>query len=244
MEFELLFSPNPKKFIYCPNYCPIPMGNYVFKNYYKSVKIGKIVCLARAYRAHVAEMGEEVTGEPLLFLKPASAIIFNNQSVIIPKRSKILHHEVELGIVIGKKCKNITKEKAMDHVLGYLLALDITARDIQREAKKHGWPWGIAKGFDTFCPISTVVLKNKVSNPNSLDLLLKVNGKIRQCSNTKYLIYSVEEIIEFVSEIMTLERGDLIMTGTPEGVGEIGTGDVIEAELGDICFLKVDVKGE
>ena len=101
---------------------------------------------------------------------------------------------------------------------------------------------GIAKGFDTFCPISTVVLRDEVSNPNNLDLLLRVNGKIKQHSNTKYMINSIEKIIAFVSEIMTLERGDLILTGTPEGVGKISVGDVIEAELGDICFLKVNVK--
>ncbi len=218
------------------------MTNYVFTNYDKEMKIGKIVCLARTYKAHAKEMNAKITAEPLLFLKPSSAVIFNNQSIIIPKRSEVLHHEVELGVVIGKKCKNIIKERAMDYVLGYLLALDITARDIQHDAKKHGWPWGIAKGFDTFCPISTVVLRDEVSNPNNLDLLLRVNGKIKQHSNTKYMINSIEKIIAFVSEIMTLERGDLILIGTPEGVGKISVNDVIEAELGDVCFLKVDVK--
>ncbi|MCJ2534091.1 MAG: fumarylacetoacetate hydrolase family protein [Candidatus Thermoplasmatota archaeon] len=138
----------------------------------------------------------------------------------------------------------MTQDKAMSHVLGYLVALDITARDIQSVAKKNGWPWSIAKGFDTFSPISDVVLKDAVSNPLDLSLELKVNGIVKQHSNTKYMMFSIERIIEFISEVMTLRRGDLILTGTPEGVGEIVEGDVIEADLGDICCLKVDVKKE
>ena len=156
--------------------------------------------------------------------------------------SDCLHHEVELGVVINKRCKNIKKENSLDYVLGYCIALDITARDIQSIAKKNGWPWGIAKGFDTFAPISNIILKKDVSDPNNLDFYLKVNGKIRQISNTKHLVFSIEEIIEFISKIMTLEPGDLIMTGTPEGVDEIKTGDILEANLNDMCFLKVDVK--
>jgi len=215
---------------------------YTFKeHYHKKISIGKLVCLARTYKKHAQEMKTDVTKNPLLFLKPASSIIFNGEYIVIPKMTNCLHHEVELGVVIGKKCKNISQEKALDYVLGYLLALDITARDIQSEAKKNGWPWSVAKGFDTFAPISEVVLKENVSAPNNLDLSLKINGKVKQSSNTKNMIYSVERIIEFVSEVMTLEKGDLIMTGTPEGVGEIFKGDIIEAKLGNICSLKVNV---
>jgi 2-keto-4-pentenoate hydratase/2-oxohepta-3-ene-1,7-dioic acid hydratase in catechol pathway len=219
------------------------MVNYIFKNKYDDIiKINKIICLAQTYKKHAEEMNSNITKEPLLFLKPSSSVIFNENSIIIPSKSKSLHHEVELGIVIGKKCKDINKKDADKYILGYLLALDITARDIQSEAKKNGWPWTISKGFDTFAPISEIILKNKVKNPNNLDLSLKVNGLIRQKSNTKNMIYSVERIIEFISQIMTLEKGDLIMTGTPEGVGEINDGDIIEAELDDLCFLKIYVK--
>ena len=171
-------------------------------------------------------------------------MIFDGDSIIIPKMSKCIHHEAELGLVIGKKCKKITQYDAMNYVLGYIIALDITARDIQDIAKKNGWPWSIAKGFNTFTPISDVVLKEEISNPHNLDLILKLNGDLKQQSNTKYMIFSIERIIEFISKIMTLKRGDLILTGTPEGVGEITEGDIIEANLGDICFLKVDVKRE
>jgi len=215
---------------------------YTFKkDYHEKISIGKLVCLARTYKKHAHEMNANITKNPLLFLKPASSVIFNGESIIIPKMSNCLNHEVELGVIIGKKCKNISQKKALDYVLGYLLALDITARDIQSEAKKNGWPWSVAKGFDTFAPISEVVLKENVSNPNNLDLSLKINGKVRQSSNTKNMIYSVERIIKFISEVMTLERGDLILTGTPKGVGEIVKGDIIEAKLGDICSLKVNV---
>lgn len=219
------------------------MTNYIFKDdNRKNVPIGKLVCLARTYKRHAEEMHTNVTEDPLLFLKPASSVIFNGESIIMPAMSQCLHHEVELGIVIGKKCKNVSQREALDYVLGYLIVLDITARDIQTEAKKNGWPWSIAKGFDTFAPISEVVLKEDLPNPNNIDISLKINGEIRQSSNTNHMVYSVERIIEFISHIMTLEPGDLIMTGTPEGVGEIVTGDILEAELGDICLLKVDVK--
>jgi 2-keto-4-pentenoate hydratase/2-oxohepta-3-ene-1,7-dioic acid hydratase in catechol pathway len=187
-------------------------------------------------------MKSKVNRDPLLFLKPSSSVIFNGDSIIIPSKSKCLHHEVELGVVIGKKCKNINQKNAMNYILGYLLALDITARDIQSEAKKKGWPWTISKGFDTFAPISDIVLKEEIKNPNNLDLKLSLNGIVKQSSNTKNMIFSVEKIIEFISQIMTLEKGDLIMTGTPEGVGELSVGDIIEAKLDNLCSLKIDVK--
>ena len=189
-------------------------------------------------------MNAGVPTEPILFLKPESSVIFSHQTIYIPKCSHCIHHEIELGVVIGKKGKNIKEKNATDHILGYVVALDITARDIQSEAKKNGWPWSIAKGFDTFAPISDIVLKKEVNDPQNLDLLLRVNGKLKQHSNTKYMIFSIEQIIEYISQIMTLKPGDLILTGTPEGVGEIKAGDIIEAQLGNLCSLTVDVKQE
>jgi len=218
------------------------MINYIFKDGVKrDIAIGKLVCLARSYKKHAQEMKSDIPKEPVIFLKPASSVIFNGGTIKIPKISNSIHHEVELGIVIGKKCKNISKKDAMDYVFGYLVALDITARDIQSEFKKKGWPWTIAKSFDTFAPIGDVVLKEKVKNPQNLDICLKVNGVIRQNSNTRFMIFSIEEIIEFISKVMTLEPGDLILTGTPEGVSEILKGDVLEASIGNVCFLKVNV---
>jgi 2-keto-4-pentenoate hydratase/2-oxohepta-3-ene-1,7-dioic acid hydratase in catechol pathway len=218
------------------------MTYYRFQDSDPHVRIGKIICLARTYKEHAREMNAAITEDPLLFLKPTSSIIFDHQTIIIPKRSQCLHHEVELGVILGKKGKNIHEEHAMGHVLGYLVALDITARDIQAVAKKNGWPWAIAKGFDTFAPISDAVTKEKVPNPLSLELSLKVNGEVKQSTNTDQMIYSLERIISFISEVMTLEPGDLILTGTPEGVGEIKEGDVLEARLDRFCSLTVDVK--
>lgn len=208
------------------------------------IPIGKVICLARTYQKHAQEMNAEITQDPLLFLKPESSVIFDRQSIIIPRMSTCLHHEVEMGIVIGKEGKNIPKEEAMTHIFGYVVALDITARDLQSIAKQQGWPWSIAKGFDTFAPISDVVLKETISNPDCLDLELKINHKLKQQSNTRWMIYSVKDIIHFISRIMTLKRGDLILTGTPEGVGEIVEGDILDAKLGSFCSLTVDVKKE
>ena len=218
------------------------MQYYHIQNSREKVPIGKLVCLARNYHKHAEEMKTVATADPLVFLKPASAVIFNGSSIVIPPLSTCLHHEVELGVVIGKKGRDIAQENALQHVFGYCITLDITARDIQSDAKKKGWPWTIAKGFDTFAPISDVIPKEAINNPNNLDLSLEINGTIKQQSNTKYMINSVERIITFISAIMTLEQGDLILTGTPEGVGEIVEGDILEARLGSFCSLRVDVK--
>lgn len=220
------------------------MKSYRFQNYTKRVYIGKILCLARTYLDHAREMNTTVTEDPLLFLKPGSSVIFNHETIIIPHLSKCLHHEVELGIIIGTTGRHIQEEKALNYVLGYLVALDITARDIQSTAKKNGWPWTISKGFDTFTPLSHAVLKKRVKNPQNLDLELKINGTIKQKANTNQMIYSIQRIISFISNIMTLGRGDLILTGTPEGVGEIKEGDILEARLDSLCSLTVDVKHE
>jgi acylpyruvate hydrolase len=220
----------------------VHMTYYRFENFNTRLSIGKIICLARTYKEHAREMNTTVTEDPLLFLKPASAVIFNKGTIVIPPQSKCLHHEVELGVVIGKKGTRIPEENALDHIVAYLVALDITARDIQSMAKKNGWPWSIAKGFDTFAPLSDAVLKEKVPDPQNLPLSLKINGVIRQHANTNQMIYTLQRIISFISKIMTLEPGDLILTGTPEGVGELKAGDVLEATLGNLCRLTVDVK--
>ena len=218
------------------------MTEYLIQDYDDQVEIGKIICLARTYRKHAQEMNAQVPEDPILFLKPESSVIFNNDSIKLPDMSNCVHHEVELGVVIDKNGKRIKEDNAMDFVLGYLVALDITARDIQSVAKKNGLPWSIAKGFDTFTPISNVVLKNLIPNPQNLAIKLVVNGKLKQESNTKNMIYSIEQIISYISKIMTLKKGDLILTGTPEGVGEIFENDVIEASLENYCSLNVNVK--
>jgi 2-keto-4-pentenoate hydratase/2-oxohepta-3-ene-1,7-dioic acid hydratase in catechol pathway len=220
------------------------MTFYQFQDSTRRLRIAKIMCLARTYQEHAQEMHASVSEHPVMFLKPDTAVIFSHESIRIPTMSQCLHHEVELGIVIGKKGKHITEEHAMEYVLGYLVGLDITARDLQAIAKKNGWPWGIPKGFDTFAPLSDVVLKEKVPDPQDLELELKVNGVVKQKATPGHMIYSLERIIAFLSDVMTLEPGDLILTGTPAGVGEIREGDILEARLGTLCSLTVDVKKE
>ena len=219
------------------------MTNYIFKDGIKrDIAIGKLICLARTYKKHAHEMNSDIPKEPIIFLKPSSSVIFDGESIQIPKISKCIHHEVELAVIIAKKCKNVLKKDSMDYVLGYAIALDITARDLQTKLKKKGWPWSIAKSFDTFTPISDVILKKYVSNPQNLDITLKVNDEIKQKSNTCNMIFTIEDIIVYISQIMTLEPGDLIMTGTPEGIGEIVAGDILEANLGNLLTLKVNVR--
>ena len=206
------------------------------------LEVGKIVCLLRGYAAHAEEMGSEVLDEPDFFLKPSTAIIRDGEEIIIPKESNIVHHEVELAVIIGKTGRFIEKEVAMKHVLGYSILIDVTARDIQAQAKKLGRPWIIAKGFDTFAPMSSIVPKADIDNPYDLNIWLKVNGEYRQKSNTSLLVFKISEIISKVSNVMTLEPGDIIATGTPEGVSQIVAGDKIEAGIDGIGTLNVGVR--
>jgi len=206
-----------------------------------NLPIGKIICLARNYKKHAEEMNVIPSNTPVFFLKPSSSIIYSGDTIRIPKQSKSLHHEVEMGVVIGKDGKNIDINKAYDYIWGYNVCLDITARDIQSHSKRHGLPWTIAKGFDTFAPISPVIQKAAIKNPHNIDISLKVNNAIKQRSNTNKMIWTIPEIISYISDVMTLECGDLIMTGTPEGIGQIKKEDILYASLGSYCSLKVDV---
>lgn len=206
------------------------------------LEVGKIVCLLRSYAAHAEEMGSETTVEPDFFLKPPTTVIRDGENIVIPKESKEVHHEVELAVIIGKAGRNIEKERAMEHVLGYSILIDVTARDIQAEAKKQGRPWTIAKGYDTFAPMSKIIPKSEVNDPHDLNIWLKVNGEIRQESNTKMMIYSINKIIASISNVMTLEPGDIIATGTPAGVSQIMPGDKIEAGIDSLGTLNVGVQ--
>lgn len=204
--------------------------------------IGKIVCLARTYRRHAEEMGSPVADDIVMFLKPASAVIHDGQAICIPEEVGEVHHEVEMAVVIGRQGSHIAAGEAASHVYGYAVAIDVTARDVQRAAKQQGLPWTTAKGYDMFCPISTVAPASRVLRPRDLELSLAVNGAVRQSATTAHLLYPVEDIIAAVSRVMTLCRGDVILTGTPEGVGPLQCGDVVEAHLGTCCHLTVTVR--
>lgn len=206
-------------------------------------EIGNIFCIGRNYVEHAHELQNEVPDEPMVFLKPTSSVIYDGDAIELPPQSNDVHHEVELVAAIGKKGKNISADQALDYVAGYAVGIDVTARDIQQKAKENAHPWSVAKGFDTFAPLSSFVTADKVNNPQNLDLSLKVNGHIRQSDNTRLMIFPVAELVSYLSTIFTLHPGDLIFTGTPKGVSPLQKGDHIMASLeGDMITLNISVK--
>ena len=207
----------------------------------QSYSVGKIVCLGRNYLDHIRELGNQVPDRAVIFCKPASSIIADGGSIEIPAYSNDCHHELELALLIGKGGKNIPAEKALQHLAGYGVALDLTLRDLQDELKKKGLPWEIAKGFDTSCPLSDFVPADQVTNPNAIGLTLKVNGEVRQAGTTAQMMRSVEQIIAEVSVFYRLEPGDIILTGTPAGVSRIQSGDQLVGEIEQVGSLRVSV---
>jgi len=184
-------------------------------------------------------MNAALPESPVVFLKPSTAIIHDGENVVIPSISRDVHHEVEMVIVIGTGGKSIPQSRAYDHVAGYAVGLDMTLRDVQAEAKKKGLPWSVAKGFDTSAPVSSAVGRDKVTDPHNLMLSLRVNGQERQRSSTANMIFTVDYLVSYLSSLFTLEPGDLIFTGTPEGVGPVHAGDLLEAELESVGKLSV-----
>jgi 2-keto-4-pentenoate hydratase/2-oxohepta-3-ene-1,7-dioic acid hydratase in catechol pathway len=205
------------------------------------VPIGKILCIGRNYVDHIKELGNEMPDRPIIFMKPASSIIGAGEQIVIPPYSNDCHHEAELALLIGTGGKNITPDAAMGHVAGFGVAIDLTLRDVQAEQKKKGLPWEIAKGFDTACPLSSFVPAASVSDPQDLRITLSVNGEPRQDGSTALMIHRMPELISYLSSIFALEPGDLILTGTPAGVGPIKSGDLVVAEIAQVGKISVTV---
>jgi acylpyruvate hydrolase len=204
----------------------------------------KIVAVARNYRAHAEEMGSPVPEELTIFLKPPSSLIGNNGTVILPKISQRVDYEVELAVIMEKSCKNVRAEEAYLYIMGYTVFVDVTARDIQAEAKKKGMSWAKSKGFDTFAPTGPRIVPRDAIDPHNVNIWLKVNGNHKQQGNTKNMIFSVGELISHISTFMTLEPMDIIATGTPEGVGPLEDGDIVEAGIQGIGVLTVTAQKE
>jgi 2-keto-4-pentenoate hydratase/2-oxohepta-3-ene-1,7-dioic acid hydratase in catechol pathway len=193
----------------------------------------KIICMGRNYRAHAAEMGNEVPSEPLIFFKPPSSLINPGDAIRRPKASQRTDFEGELGVVIGQRCYRLSaSEDVRPYILGYTAVNDFTARDLQR---KDG-QWTRGKGFDTFCPVGPLVT-NEIDPWKGVRVGTKVNGVVRQDGNTLDFIFSLDVVIRYVASIMTLLPGDLIATGTPEGVGPVVAGDVVEVEVEGVGVL-------
>ncbi len=207
----------------------------------KQVPVGKILCLGRNYPEHAKEMNAEVPQDPIVFIKPSTALLQSGGTLAFPPFSRVMHHEVEMVVLMGRDGKNIAKDAAYDFVAGYGVGLDMTLRDIQSQAKKNGLPWSVSKGFDSSAPVSVFVEKGRVSSPQNLEITLKVNGQVRQHSNTGRMLFPIDRIIEYISSVFTLEQGDLIFTGTPEGVGPVVSGDVLEAGLEGVGTLTVNI---
>ncbi len=196
----------------------------------------KIICLGLNYRRHAEEMKQELPKKPIIFMKPSTAVIGPNEAIVYPSQSKRVDYEAELGVVIGRRAYRVSRDKALDYVFGYTCANDVTARDKQ---PAHG-QWTYAKGFDSFCPLGPVI-ETAITDPEQLNLKGYLNGKLVQETSTSDHLFSVNEIIEFVSGCMTLLPGDVIITGTPAGVGPIIPGDQFAVEIEGIGTLKNSV---
>jgi 2-keto-4-pentenoate hydratase/2-oxohepta-3-ene-1,7-dioic acid hydratase in catechol pathway len=197
----------------------------------------KIIGIGQNYRAHAIEMGKGLPEEPLMFLKPRSALIADGAAIQRPAGFERVDYEGELGVVIGKRCARVSKDQALEVVLGYTCVNDVTVRDLQ---KKDG-QWARAKGFDTFCPVGPRIVPGL--DPRNLRITTRVNGVVKQDSSTSDLIFDVATLISFCSQYMTLEAGDVISTGTPAGVGNLSPGDVCEIEIEGIGVLSNPVIG-
>lgn len=196
----------------------------------------KIVCIGRNYADHAAELGNEVPKEPLLFLKAPSAVVFDNDAIVIPPCSEQVEHEGELAVVISKTCKNLSDDaNVTDHILGYACLNDVTARDLQR---KDG-QFTRAKSFDTFCPIGPHI--ETELDVSDIRVVTRVNGVIKQDGRTSQMVFPVDFLIRYISNMMTLNPGDVIATGTPSGVSKMNPGDVCEVEIEGIGVLKNNV---
>jgi 2-keto-4-pentenoate hydratase/2-oxohepta-3-ene-1,7-dioic acid hydratase in catechol pathway len=201
------------------------------------VEPSKIICVGRNYREHAAELGHEIPQEPLLFLKPPSALLPPGGAILRPKASARTDYEGELGVVIARSCRQLTDgDDVRPYVLGYTCVNDFTARDLQ---KKDG-QWTRAKGFDTFCPVGPVVADG-LDPWAGVSIETRVNGDVRQSGNTRDFIFPLDVVIRYISQILTLEPGDLIATGTPEGVAPVVAGDVIEVSIEGIGQLRNSV---
>lgn len=196
----------------------------------------KIVCIGRNYAAHARELGNEVPERPLLFLKPPSAVIGDGQAIVLPAASSRVEHEGEIGVVIGALCRRVPEAEAMDYVAGFCALNDVTARDLQVTDGQ----WSRAKGFDTFCPVGPVAAAAGVAW-EELEVTCRVDGELRQHGRARDMVFGVPLLISYISAIMTLEPGDIIATGTPEGVGPLAPGAEVVVEVVGLSAVRSPV---
>lgn len=204
--------------------------------------VRRIFCVGKNYADHVVEMGGDLkSSKPVFFTKPADAVVPDGGKIPYPQATENLHYEGELVVALKSGGKNISSEKANDHIYGYAAGCDLTRRDLQTIAKNSGNPWDIAKGFDHSAPIAAIVPVNELKEFDQSILSLSVNGNIRQQAPLSLMIWSIAEIIETLSSMFELKAGDLIFTGTPEGVGALSTGDQVRVEIGTLPALEFEI---
>jgi 2-keto-4-pentenoate hydratase/2-oxohepta-3-ene-1,7-dioic acid hydratase in catechol pathway len=197
----------------------------------------KIVCVGRNYVGHARELGNEVPERPLIFLKPVSSLIGDGDAIVLPPQSQRVEHEGEIGIVIGKRARNVSESAALSVVAGFVPVNDVTARDLQ----KLDGQWTRAKGFDTFCPVGRMVPADGIDWQH-LEVSCRVNGQERQRGSASEMAFGIPTIIAFITAVMTLEPGDIIATGTPEGIGPLQPGDQVEVELTGLSTVRNSVR--
>lgn len=202
----------------------------------------KIICIGRNYAEHAKEMKSEVPTEPVFFMKPDTALLKDGEPFYYPEFTKDLHHEIEIVIKISKVGKHIAEQFAHKYYDEIGLGIDFTARDVQAKCKEKGLPWEKAKAFDGSAPLGKFIPKSELGDLSTINFELKVNGKTKQKGNTKDLLFSFDKIIAYVSQFVTLKVGDLIYTGTPEGVGPVKIGDKLEGFINGSSFLTFEVK--
>jgi 2-keto-4-pentenoate hydratase/2-oxohepta-3-ene-1,7-dioic acid hydratase in catechol pathway len=191
-----------------------------------SLNPSKIVCVGRNYAKHAAELGNAVPSEPLIFLKPPSAVLSSGESIVMPRGVDRVDYEGEIGVIIGRAARRVREEDAWGHVASIVAVNDVTARELQ----KADGQWTRAKGFDTFCPVGVPVPVDEVDT-DALAVTTRVNGQVRQQGSVSEMVFSIPRVIEHISGIMTLVPGDLIATGTPDGIGPLADGDTVEIEV-------------
>lgn len=204
------------------------------------VQPSKIVCVGRNYLDHAKEMGNQPPAEPLIFLKPPSAMIAQNQKIILPSLSQNIHYEGELAVVIKERCHKLADDReTRPFIFGYTCANEVTARDLQKKDNQ----WTRAKGFDTFCPLGPLV-SDELDPWKGVQVETRLNGLVKQSGNTRDFIFSLDTVVRYITQVMTLFPGDLILTGTPAGVGPLAAGDVVEVSIEGIGTLRNFVVGE
>ncbi len=204
----------------------------------QQLPIQNIFCIGRNYAKHIEELNNETPTEPLVFLKPTSALAQKGDSITLPAFSNSVHYEAELVIYIAKGARNLTSEEALSVIGGYGVGLDLTARDLQDIIKKKGEPWTKCKGFPAAAIVSDFIPVDKIQDPKDIQFTFTQNGKLKQDGNSKMMLYPIAEIISYLSNVYGLSAGDLIYTGTPEGVGQLAAGDRLNLTLKD--FISTD----